>query len=160
MNLSPHFSVAEFVASQEACRRGINNDLPVELLANARRTAEILERVRAFLCAQVGKDAPITLTSGYRCQALNAALGSKPGSDHTLALAADLICPTIGRPTDVAKLLARHIDELGIGQLINEFPGAGGWVHIGLSTPANPINRIITMTAAGVTPGIHERTVA
>ena len=58
MNLSPHFTLAEFIASGEASRRGISNDIPIELLANAKRTTtEMLERIRAFLSERAGRRA-------------------------------------------------------------------------------------------------------
>jgi hypothetical protein len=63
----------------------------------------------------------------------------------------------VGRPTEVAKLLAPHVDELKIGQLINEFPSAsGGWIHTSTRIPRKPANRVITITKAGVFPGIRE----
>ena len=159
MQLSPHFSLAEFTASQTADRAGISNDLPAELLENAKRTAQMLERIRAYLTAKTGlvHGAAMLLTSGYRGTALNTKVGGRPGSDHTLALAADWHCPVIGSPTEVCKLLAPVVDELEIGQLINEFPStSGGWIHTSAETPRNPANRVITITRAGVRVGIHE----
>ena len=35
-----------------------------------------------------------------------------------------------GKPLDVARELSGHVEEPGIGQLINEFPGPSGWVHL------------------------------
>lgn len=159
MMLSPHFSLAEFTASQTAERAGIDNDLPPELWGNARATAEMLERIRKFLSDKLGlvNGAPILITSGYRCIPLNRLLGSKDGSDHPRAEAADWHSPVAGRPTDICRLLAPHVDALGIGQLINEFPSkSGGWIHTSIGIPRNPANRVITITRAGVRVGIHE----
>lgn len=154
MRLTPNFSLDEFTASNTAARRGLDNDLPANLYANARATCEMLERIRAFLSEHLGRPAPILLTSGYRGLAVNRAVGSGDTSSHTRALAADWHCPAVGRPTDVCRLLAPHVDRLGIGQLINEFPSAsGGWIHTGAeAVPAR--NRIITITRAGTLPGI------
>lgn len=159
MRLSPHFSLAEFTASNTAARRGLNNDLPVHLYANAHATCAMLERIRKFLTDKVGAlhGTPILLTSGYRSIEVNRAVGSKDSSDHVQAMAADWHCPMVGRPTEVAKLLAPHVDELQIGQLINEFPSAsGGWIHTSTRIPSNPANRVITITKAGVFTGIRE----
>jgi hypothetical protein len=156
--LSPHFSLAEFTASQAAERAGIDNDLPAELLPDARATAEMLERIRKFLSEKLGlvHGAPILITSGYRGLKLNALVGGSKSSDHMRALAADWHCPVAGRPTDICWLLAPHVDTLGIGQLINEFPGpSGGWIHTSVEKPRNPANRIITITRTGVRAGIH-----
>jgi zinc D-Ala-D-Ala carboxypeptidase len=156
MKLTPNFSLAEFIASNTAARRGLNNDLPASLYANARATCEMLERIRAFLSERLGRPAPILLTSGYRSIPVNRAVGSKDTSSHTRALAADWHCPAVGRPTDVCRMLEPHVETLGIGQLINEFPSAsGGWIHTAAeSVPER--NRIITITARGVRQGVHD----
>jgi len=157
MRLTTNFSLAEFTASQTAARRGIDNDLPAALLGNARATAEMLERIREFLSKHLGRPAPILLTSGYRSPALNAAVGGSLNSDHARAQAADWHCPAVGRPVEVCRLLAPHIDSLGIGQIINEFPGAaGGWIHTSIARPAREVNRVITIARSGTFPGILE----
>ena len=143
--MTPHFSLAEFTQSDTAARLGIDNTLPDELYDNALKTCEMLERIRFHL------NAPVVVTSGYRCEALNKAIGSKPGSDHTLALAADIKAPKAGSPSKVAKELAAVIDVLGIGQLILEF---GSWCHVSVARPDKAINRIITIDKSGVRAGI------
>lgn len=150
MQLSPNFSLAEFCRSDSAVRHGIANDLPIELLPNARRTAELLERIRVRFGGR-----PIRITSGYRCLLLNALLGSKPTSDHVLANAAD-IEPPEGMPlVAFAGALAKMNNELGIGQLILEYPDRDGWVHVSPVPPVLAVNRILTITAAGTVPGIR-----
>lgn len=159
MMLSQHFSLAEFTASQTAERAGIDNDLPAELLPKARATAEMLERIRKFLSDKLGlvHGAPILITSGYRGLKLNAIVGGSKNSAHTQALAADWHCPVAGRPVDLCRLLAPHVDELGIGQLINEYPSqTGGWVHVQVTQPAKAVNRVITIGRSGTFPGILE----
>jgi zinc D-Ala-D-Ala carboxypeptidase len=151
--LSAHFSMAEFVASQTAARRGIDNDLPAVLLPNARATCGMLERIRAALGALAGREVPIYLSSGYRGSALNAAVGGKGMSDHLTADAADWLAPSFGTPAEICEVLAPRVGELGIGQLINEFP-PGGWVHTSTRLPAKMINRIITINQHGVFPGV------
>ena len=76
---------------------------------------------------------------------------------HARAQAADWHCPAVGRPVEVCRLLAPHIDSLGIGQIINEFPGAaGGWIHTSIARPAREVNRVITIARSGTFPGILE----
>ena len=143
--MTPHFSLQEFTASDTAARLGIDNDLPIELRENALKTLEMMERIRFHI------DAPITITSGYRCKALNQAINSKPGSDHTLALACDFKAPRAGTPAEIAKSLASVISIVGIGQLILEF---GTWVHVSTRIPDKIINRIITIDNNGTRAGI------
>lgn len=143
--MTPHFSLEEFTASDTAARLNIDNRIPDELRENALKTLQMMERIRFHI------DAPITITSGYRCEALNRAVGSKPTSDHTLAFAVDFKAPRAGTPYEIAKDLASVIDVLGIGQLILEF---GTWVHVSLARPDKTINRIITIDKTGTRAGI------
>ena len=143
--MTPHFTLAEFTASDTAARLGIDNSLPDELREAAHRTLEMMERIRYHI------DAPISITSGYRCETLNKAVGSKPGSDHTMAFAVDFKAPKAGTPADIAKLLAPVISIVGIGQLILEF---GTWVHVSTKIPDKIINRIITIDKIGTRAGI------
>jgi len=145
--MTPHFSLEEFTQSDTAARLGIDNRLPDELRENALKTLEMMERIRFHI------DAPITITSGYRCKALNGVIGSKPGSDHTLAFACDFKAPKAGTPYEIAKDLASVIDVMGIGQLILEF---GTWVHVSLARPDKVINRIITIDKNGTRAGIWQ----
>ena len=149
-----HFTLAEFVASDTAARRGISNALPTDLLPAAQETLAMLERIRAWLSAQAGRDVPIIITSGYRSPALNAAVGSSPRSDHVKAMAADWRAPAFGSPVDICRAIAPIVGILGIGQLINEFPGPSGWVHTSTRMPERSANRIITITTAGTFAGV------
>lgn len=143
--LSEHFSYAEFTRSGTALRKGIVNDLPLELMHNAHATAEMLERIRGFL------GVPMAVSSGYRCLALNQAIGSKDTSDHVKALACDFTAT--GMPTfQVAQRLAEKMDELRIGQLIYEHT----WIHVGVPIPERLSNRILTVQSWGYTTGVTD----
>jgi zinc D-Ala-D-Ala carboxypeptidase len=148
--MPPNFTLAEFVATQH---RRIDNTLPTALVPQATGTLAMLERIRAALSEIAGHDVPLIISSGYRCPALNAAVGGSASSDHLKALAADWIAPAFGTPHTVCKALAPRIDALGIGQVIHEF---GRWVHTSSRMPALAKNRVITITAAGTRLGIQE----
>ncbi len=156
--LTTHFSLREFEASDTAARLGIDNTVPDSvILAEVTKTAEMLERIRAFLCDFFKRDVPIAVTSGYRCERLNRAVGGTTYSDHVKGRAADWRAPSVGTPTDIARLLAARVDQLGIGQLINEFPsldGRTGWVHTSTATPMAAVNRVITIDKTGTHAGI------
>lgn len=140
MNLSPHFTLAEFVVSDTAARRGIENDPPADLLHALKRTAQGLEAVRVRLGG-----APIIISSGYRCPALNAAVGGQPSSQHTRGEAADFIAPRFGSPTEVAAALRDSVVDYD--QLILEF---GRWVHISFSQA--PRHQALVIDARGTRP--------
>ena len=149
MKLSPHFTLAELTASAKAQERGIDNTPPPELIPRMTLLAELLERVRTELAA------PVTVTSGYRCQRLNMAVGGVTSSDHTQGHAADIVAPGFGTPYEVAKLLAPLVSDLGIGQLILEGINGKQWVHVSTRTPEKTANRVITITDAGARLGIQ-----
>jgi hypothetical protein len=149
MNLSPHFTLAEFTRSNTAQARGIVNTPPEEIVQRLVHTAQMLERIRSAL-----GDAPITITSGYRCPELNAAIGSRTSSDHTQGYAADFVAPAFGTPAQIAQHLAKLVERLAIGQLILEHIQGKQWVHASTHLSKRAINRIITISDAGTTAGI------
>lgn len=145
MNLSTHFSYAEFTRSDTALRRWIDNDLPVELMHNARATAAMLERIRELL------GTPLNVSSGYRCLELNRAIGSKDDSDHVKALACDFT--VAGTPAfRIARLLESNMDKLQLGQLIYEHT----WIHVAVPVPEKALNRVLTVQSWGYSIGVTD----
>ena len=140
MNLSPHFTLAEFTVSDTAARRGIDNDPPLDLLPALKRTAQGLEAVRVRLgCATV------VITSGFRCQALNDAVGGRPMSQHLWGEAADFIAPRFGTPAEVAAAL--RDSGIEYDQLLLEF---GRWVHISFAD--KPRHQALVIDQRGTRP--------
>jgi len=124
MNISPHFSLSEFTASQTAVRRGIDNTPSPAALENIVRTAQLLESVRELF------NKPIRISSGFRSLNLNRAIGSKDNSQHVRGCAADFT--VIGVELD--KVMDYIIvNKLPYDQLIREF---NSWIHI--SVPNMP----------------------
>ena len=104
MNLSPHFTLEEFIESQTAARQSINNDPPSLLFPSLTATAEGLEQVRTLL-----GDRPMRISSGYRSPTLNRAVGGSTNSQHVLGEAVDFTCPAFGTPRQiVAAIGQRH----------------------------------------------------
>jgi zinc D-Ala-D-Ala carboxypeptidase len=156
MNIA-HFTMAEFIASDTAARRGIDNTMPEDLEHNAWGTLALLETIRAHLSKVAGRDIPITIVSGYRCPALNVAVGGVGPSDHVKAMAADIRAPAFGTPYEIACELAPRVSVLGIGQLINEFADSpNAWVHVSTRLPDKAINRIITIGRHGTEVGVQK----
>lgn len=119
MKLSANFHLDEFVTSQTAARRGIDNTPPAPVLIRLKNTAKGLEKVRAVL----GK--PILISSGYRSPALNKAVGGSATSDHMNGDAADFISPGFGTPIAICRAIVAA--GIKFDQLIEE---NGRWVHI------------------------------
>lgn len=120
MNLTPHFTLEEMTFSQTAARIGIDNTPPADVVENLKRTAAGLENVRIVLNANA-----IKVSSGYRCLALNAAVGSKPTSQHVTGQAADFTCAAFGSPEQIIRTILAS--GLSFDQIIHEFES---WVHI------------------------------
>ncbi|PIQ51992.1 MAG: peptidase M15 [Comamonadaceae bacterium CG12_big_fil_rev_8_21_14_0_65_59_15] len=144
MRLTPHFSVEEFVASQTADRRDIDNSLTSNLLESARNTCNGLEQVRSLL-----GNLPILISSGYRSLELNRAVGGSKSSQHMLAQAVDFTCPGFGSVAHAIEKIMQS--DIQYDQLIREFatiPGRG-WVHISF-TLLPPRKQVLIIDATGV----------
>ncbi len=88
LQLSEHFTLAEFERSATAQACGINNSVPPQYVPVLQQLCkEVLEPLRSF----VGK--PIIISSGYRCNQLNVKVGGAYASQHTLGEAADIKLP-------------------------------------------------------------------
>jgi len=142
MRLSDHFTLAELCASQTAARLGIDNTPSPEMVDALRRTAQLLEKVRALL----GK--PILVSSGYRAPLVNRAVGGAANSAHMLGCAADFSCPAFGSPLEVAREIAQS--DIVFDQLIHEFRA---WVHIAWSP--QPRRMVLTIDGAGTRHGLE-----
>ena len=143
--LTQHFSLAELTVTEQRQ----DNTCPAHLLPELLETAVLMQRIRAALSADAGREIAINVTSGYRSPAVNKAVGGSATSDHCAAMAVDFKAPAYGTPYKVAAFLAKHQAALQIGQVIHEF---GRWVHVSRRTPAKDINRAITYRlVAGVT---------
>lgn len=86
--LSKHFKLSEFIRSATASAKKIDNTPSLEVVSNLQQLCiHVLEPLREhFNC-------PITISSGYRCQALNKAVGGVATSQHMTGEAADIHIP-------------------------------------------------------------------
>ena len=132
MQLSLHFSLAQLTYSEVAEKMGIDNSPAPDIVENLKRLASELERVQALL------GAPLDISSGYRCAALNAAVGGSDTSQHVRGLAADFACPGFGTPLDVARAMRQS--DMDFDQCILEY---GRWVHLSFSDA--PRGRVLTI---------------
>lgn len=82
---SEFFSLQEFTHSNTADRLKINNEPNADVIQNIQYgTDMILDPLRRLY------QKPIVITSGYRCEKLNKAIGGVPNSWHTKGNAADI----------------------------------------------------------------------
>lgn len=146
MNLSAHFTLEELTFSEYAARNGLKNDPPPRIVENLQFLAERLEEVRALLRV------PMRITSGFRSDAVNAAVGGSLTSQHRFGLAADFVAMEFGSPYEVAKAI--EASGLQFDQLIHEF---GRWVHISFVRREPRRQALSIFTSGKYLPGIVPR---
>lgn len=143
MNLSPNFTLKEFVVSETARRRNIDNTPNSQHIANLKLLCEkVLQPVRDHF----GR--PMTITSGYRSPALCLAIGSSVNSQHTKGQAADFHVSGVA-DIDVCKWIRNN---LTFDQLILEFQ-PNGWVHVSFSASGNR-KQVLTIDNRGTQNGL------
>ena len=110
-------TTAEMLRSSTAEKLNIKNvpNDPI-VIENLEHTIEQLDELRRLY------DHPIIITSGYRCPALNKAVGGKPNSQHVKGQAADIKWDE--------NLLKFIIENFHYDQLIEETSKRTKWIHI------------------------------
>lgn len=115
-----YFTIEEMTKSSTATAKHIDNTPNQTAIDNLTKLIEIvLDPLREWY----GK--PIRVNSGFRCEALNEAVGGSDTSQHRLGEAADI---TVGTKKGNKKLFNYIKDNLPFDQLINE--SNFSWVHV------------------------------
>lgn len=130
-----HFTIEELYASRRAKELGIDNKPTTQKMINlVYLAAYVLEPLR------VAMNEPITISSGYRCEKLNKAVGGVYNSQHMKGQAADLC---IDGDIEKGRRWFNYIkDHLLFDQLIWEHNAAGVyWVHVSFVFPDFGKNR-------------------
>lgn len=126
--LSKNFTLGEFLASDTAKKKGINN---TPTLADIYHMQELCTFLLQPIRDAWGK--PIKVTSGFRCYALNKAVGGSQTSVHMRGWAADLK-PASGSYKEfeefVVNFLKEH-PEIKFDQVLMERSGSTKWLHCG-----------------------------
>jgi uncharacterized protein YcbK (DUF882 family) len=133
MNLSPHFTLDELTHTDH---REIDNTPTQDEISNLQQLANFLEEVKTVLGGK-----PIMISSGFRCKALNDAVGSKDSSQHRTGFAADFRVPGMTPDEVVRAVIASGI---GYDQIIREFDR---WTHI--SVADNPRKQALIIDKSG-----------
>ena len=130
-----YFTIAELCKSETADRLGINNRCKVEHVKNLTALVDnVLDPLRTWY----GK--PVRVNSGFRCPALNKAVGGSNTSHHVAGQAADI--DTGDRQQN--KLLFDHIQKnLPFDQLIWEHDG--DWIHVSYKADGENRGQILAL---------------
>ena len=127
VNLGQYFTLTEFVASDTARKRGIDNTpTPQAIVAMRALVANVLDPLRIWL------GVPIRISSGYRSPALNTAVDGSDTSQHMSGEGVDIIVHGLTSGQLAAKILKAQ--ELGVipgwDQAIHYRTGYKPHVHI------------------------------
>ena len=126
MDLSPHLSLAEFLAT---AHRGLVDEqlrawreCPQLWLSANRLAADVFEPARAIL------GVPMHVTSGYRCAWLNRTVRGRQNSRHVLALAIDVV--PLG--LELKEAFERIVSAVRAGKLprVDQAILEMSWIHL------------------------------
>ena len=121
MKLSEYFNLSEFEYSSTAFIMHIDNTIPKDLLMNIVRLHDnILYPLRK------ATGCPVNISSGYRCDLLNKAIGGVKNSQHNEAKAVDF---TVKGQSNLAVInwIRKNCE---FDQLIWEKVNGQEWIHV------------------------------
>lgn len=129
MKLTEHFTLEELTNSPTANRLHIDNFPSDTIISSLMELLELLEKIRNIYSK------PIVVTSGYRCEKLNKAVGGVKTSQHMKGEAADIrsLSNTRKDNKELFDLIVKMVknNDIYVGQVIDEYNY--NWIHI--STP-------------------------
>ncbi len=123
MKLSSHFSLEELSNTSNLYLLKKNRTEARNRLEDMECLAWFAEQIRAFL------GVPMVVSSAFRCEDLNKAVGGSLNSQHLYARAIDFVPKgiSIDECFDILK-----DSKLVYGQLIKEQSGKSVWIHVGM----------------------------
>lgn len=124
MKLTPHFNFDELVYTSNAELKELNRKRAVLIQDHIYKLALFAEQVRAIL------DVPMVITSAFRCQELNEAVGGSSTSQHANAQAIDFIPGKFMTIEEAYDKIRKS--RLIYGQLIIEHSKGKEWIHISM----------------------------
>jgi len=151
MQLSKHFTLEEMTKSMTATRKGIDNTPGSGEIKNLGNLCyEVLEPVRAHF------DKAVSISSGFRSEALCEAIGSKKTSQHALGCAADF--EINGVPNiQVAYWLTNNVDfDQCIMEFFDKDDPAGGWIHVSYDKEVSNRKQVLTFDGKKYSEGLPE----
>ena len=139
MKLSEHLILAEVTRSEYAKRNGINN------MPNAEHTENLIELAqKIFEPIRKHFNKPIYISSGYRCKALNTAIGGAKNSQHMKGEALDI---DQGNRKENMEIFDFIKNNLEFDQLINEF--GYDWIHVSYNTSGKQAKQVLDAIKEG-----------
>ena len=118
----------------------LKNSPPPELIPNIERLSLNCGKLESLL------GNPLRVSSGFRSEEVNSAVGGSEKSAHLRGDAVDFTCQFLS-PLQICKRLTvlDAVDELFIDQMIYE----GTWVHIGWKSIGKPRGQVLSRVFVG-----------
>lgn len=146
--LSTNFTWEEFIYSQTAEAKGIDNTPPKEIFDEVKLKASnlcnnLLQPVRDHFGA-------ITISSGYSCPKLAKILGRKENSQHNKGEAADLLFHKVDNLV-AAKWIRENcsFDQLIYEKRVNKYGKTYDWVHVSYVSESHNRKEVLTSPIGG-----------
>ena len=150
--MSKYFTFSELTKSSTADKLGIDNTPTDKTIQNnITELIEVLDGVREAWTIKCEKECwgnpAIVVNSGYRCDALNKAIGGSKTSAHSIGAAAD-IEPKNQHNKEFLSFLEQYLldNHIPFDQLLSEHPDKNGvpsWIHIGLKNRQGKQRRMV-----------------
>lgn len=105
-------TINDLMQSETAKRMGIDNSLPVGRGAKYMASLGLVVEALNDIQKRFGK--PVVVTSGYRCEELNKAVGGVPNSQHMLGEAVDFYVPEV----PLLSVFSYVLDNMEFDQVI------------------------------------------
>ena len=148
MKLSKNFTLEELIRSNTAERMGIDNVPKDEkVIENLRNLClEVLQPLRDYV------GAPVHINSGYRCKALNEAVGGVKNSQHCLGEACDIRLASSKQGREWATWIE---DNCRFDQMLLEKNKNGAvWLHVSCKMDTEANRQVFSrMDVGGLTRG-------
>lgn len=140
--MTKHFKLREALKSSTADKLKLDNTPNDKQLIAIAHTADQMELVRSTLNNQ-----PILVSSWFRNEMVNKAVGGVGNSDHISGYAVDFNCPSFGSVTAICQAIIGS--GLKFDQLIWEY---GRWVHISFAPAMR--QQVLHINGAGYKEGL------
>ena len=121
IQLTQHFSLDELTTTNKVKYKDKNYKYGLQKITQMNILAHFAEQVRLVV------GCPMKITSGIRCEELNAVVSGSKTSQHLKGEAIDFIPTKIKIKTAFDKIRKSNLE---FGQLIIEKSGGSEWIHI------------------------------
>lgn len=140
MRLTEHFTFDELTSTSHNELLEANRESAKAFMKQLKYVAGTLEEIRAVL------GVPLRVTSGFRNNALNKAVGGSPTSGHTKGLCADIIPLGIDVVEAQKKIIANKDKCPSLKKCILEMVKGSEWLHVEAKTEANQPTQFFATT--------------